>query len=113
MHIMLSKEQETRDLAALTANVHNLSIAQIARNIREDWNGQAARSKTKRPSKAKGVWFGAVPYLSAMHSLSTVNDTYGLDTGRSIVVYFLSNAGTYRGPKARLYKAELKRRLAA
>jgi hypothetical protein len=53
------------------------------------------------------VYFGAVPYLQAMHSLSTVRDEYGYDSGRSVVLYFLSNARTWRGEDARRIKAEL------
>ena len=54
------------------------------------------------------VWFGAVPYLRAMHEMNTVSEAYGFDDGRSIVHYFLSNAKTWRGEHARRLKAELK-----
>jgi hypothetical protein len=54
------------------------------------------------------VYFGAVPYLQAMHTLNSVEDDYGLDSGKSIVLYFLSNANTWRGEDARRIKAELK-----
>jgi hypothetical protein len=59
------------------------------------------------------VWFGAVPYLQAMCTLDTVDDNYGLDSGRSVVTYFLANAATWRGEDARRIKAELKALLAA
>lgn len=65
----------------------------IARDIKRDW---------KKP------YFGAVPYLDAMQSLQSVNDSYGMDSGRGIVLYFLSNASTWRGDQARAIKAELK-----
>lgn len=54
------------------------------------------------------VYFGAVPYLKAMASLSSVNELYGCDSAASIVHYFLSNAGTWRGEDAKRIKAELK-----
>lgn len=54
------------------------------------------------------VYFGAVPYLSAMLNLSNITDRYGLDSADSIVRYFLSNATTWRGEDARRIKAELK-----
>lgn len=54
------------------------------------------------------VYFGAVPYLDAMATLSDVNDLYVTDSGSSIVRYFLANAATWRGPDARRIKAELK-----
>jgi hypothetical protein len=56
------------------------------------------------------VYFGARPYLDAMHTLETMNDRYGMDSAASIVVYFLSNASGFRGPTAKLIRAELKRR---
>jgi hypothetical protein len=64
----------------------------IATEIRADW---------------KQVYFGAVPYLAAMRSLDNVNDSYGMDNAKSIVAYFLSNAGTWRGEVARNIKKEL------
>jgi hypothetical protein len=73
------------------------TISELAREIRADWRQQG-----------KGVYFAAVPYLNAMLELSSPNEMYGFDSARSIVVYFLSNAKTYRGEKARALKAELK-----
>ena len=52
--------------------------------------------------------FSAVPYLSAMFTLDRIEDSYGLDSAKSIVLYFLSNASTWRGETARRIKAELK-----
>ncbi|BBX09476.1 hypothetical protein [Mycolicibacterium aichiense] len=56
----------------------------------------------------KKPYFGAAPYIEAMKSLRGVGDSYGFDDARSIVLYFLSNAGTWRGEDARRIKAELK-----
>lgn len=53
-------------------------------------------------------YFGAVPYITAMLSLDKITDNYGADSGKSIVLYFLSNAATWRGADARRIKAELK-----
>lgn len=53
-------------------------------------------------------YFGAVPYLAAMATLHDIDDRYGMDSGESIVRYFLSNATTWRGEHARRIKAELK-----
>lgn len=55
----------------------------------------------------KNVYFGAAPYLSAMLRLSSVEDMYGYDSAKSIILYFLSNASTWRGDDARRIKAEL------
>jgi hypothetical protein len=74
-------------------------ISNIARDIKKTWVDKNGRSN---------VWFGAVPYLDAMFSLSNISDNYGADSGKSIVLYFLSNAAQFRGPQARLLKDELK-----
>ena len=65
----------------------------IARDIRQDW---------------KNVNYAAKPYLEAMQSLSSITDSYGSDNAKSVVLYFLCNAGTWRGPVAKSIKAELK-----
>lgn len=54
------------------------------------------------------VYFGAVPYLRALHSLGDISENYGCDSAESVVLYFLSNATTWRGEEARRIKAELK-----
>jgi hypothetical protein len=43
-----------------------------------------------------------------MQGLSSINDTYYYDSGRTIVLYFLSNASTWKGDKAKEIKSELK-----
>lgn len=52
--------------------------------------------------------YAAVPYLNAMHDLTTIDSKYGLDSADSIILYFLSNAASFRGDQARALKAELK-----
>lgn len=73
-------------------------IYEIASDIRAEW---------------KKVYFGAVPYLDAMDSLKSVTDMYYLDSADSIILYFLSNANTFRGPRAKEIKAELKAMIGA
>lgn len=51
----------------------------------------------------------ALPYLNAMMDLNSINDRYMFDSGKSVVLYFLANAGSWRGEDARRIKAELKR----
>lgn len=53
-------------------------------------------------------YFGAVPYLRAMLTMRSVKEDYGMDSGESIVVYFLSNATNWRGEDAKRIKAELR-----
>ena len=69
-------------------------LYEIASEIRKDW---------------KKVYFGAVPYLDAMSSLDSIEDNYIMDSGKSIVLYFLSNASTWRGETAKRIKLELKK----
>jgi hypothetical protein len=71
-------------------------IYQIAKEIRSDW--------TK-------VNYGAEPYLEAMSSLNSINDKYYLDDAREIIMYFLANAQTWKGEKAREIKKELNQML--
>lgn len=52
--------------------------------------------------------YAARPYLEALHALGTVQDMYGCDDGRSVVLYFLSNANGFRGSMATALKAELR-----
>lgn len=49
--------------------------------------------------------------LRVMGDLSSVDDAYGADDGRTVVLYFLSNAVSWRGDVARLVKMELRRRV--
>lgn len=54
------------------------------------------------------VYFGAAPYLDAMATIDKITDNYYLDSGKSIVLYFLANAGTWRGEDAKRIKRELR-----
>lgn len=56
----------------------------------------------------RNMYFGAVPYVQAMRRMASVTDAYGMDDGKSIVLYFLSNAKTWRGETAKRVKTELK-----
>jgi hypothetical protein len=79
-------------------NIGQLNIAGLASVIRRDW----------RP-----VNFAARPYLDAMMGMDSVKDNFGNDSGGQIVLYFLSNAGTWKGRVAKAVKDELKKRLKA
>jgi len=69
-------------------------IYEIAREIRNDW----------RPVSPY-----AEPYLDAMSTLDSIDDNYMFDSGKSVVIYFLSNASTWRGETAKRLKVELKK----
>jgi rubrerythrin/ribosomal protein L37AE/L43A len=83
------------DLAEL-ADLPRMTLSQIAMLVYKDW---------------KAVNYAARPYLEAMSSLQNVSDNYGLDSGTSIVAYFLSNANSWRGDVAKAVKKELQRRI--
>jgi hypothetical protein len=68
------------------------SLSTISSEIRKDW---------------KPVNYAARPYLDAMSSLDKITDNYIMDSGWSIVAYFLSNASSWKGDKAREIKKEL------
>lgn len=55
------------------------------------------------------VNYAARPYLDAMKQLSLPTDMFYADDAKSVVIYFLSNATTFRGEDAKRLKAELKR----
>lgn len=50
----------------------------------------------------------ARPYFNAMLELESIEDRYMYDSGKSIVLYFLANAGGWRGEDAKRIKKELK-----
>jgi hypothetical protein len=54
------------------------------------------------------MYFGAVPYVDAMKTLSDMSDNYYDDDAHTIVIYFLGNATYWRGETARRIKKELR-----
>ncbi len=77
----------------MNMNNNNRPIYIIAADIRKDWS---------KP------YFGAVPYINALLTLNSLKDYYGLDSAHTIIIYFLSNATSWRGDIARKIKLELK-----
>ena len=68
-------------------------VSDLARKISADW---------------VKVNYAARPYLDAMLQLRSARDLYGHDYGGRIVLCFLANAGSWRGPVAREIKAQLR-----
>ena len=68
------------------------SLHEIALDIRSNW---------------PKVNYAAVPYLDAMARLDRITDNYGMDSADTIVLYFLSNARSWRGEDAKRIKSEL------
>jgi hypothetical protein len=70
-----------------------VTVSEIAHAIANDW---------------QNVNPYAVDYLNAMKQIRSVNESYYAESAHSVILYFLANAGTYRGENARTYKALLK-----
>ena len=69
-------------------------LCDIAKEIKKTW---------------PNINYAARPYLAAMESLTTIDSFYYADSAKSVVLYFLANASTWRGLDARHIKAELKK----
>ena len=69
------------------------ALSAIAFDILNDW---------RKPH------YAAVPYIRALTGLTAITDYYGQDSAREVVLRFLVNAKTWRGPEAQRIKAELK-----
>ena len=74
----------------------NRPLCSIAQEILNDW---------------QPISRDAAPYVRAMQCVRVMDDSYICDTGRDLVVHFLSNARGWRGETARLVKQELNRML--
>ncbi|MFA5936127.1 MAG: hypothetical protein WC787_04740 [Patescibacteria group bacterium] len=74
------------------SDLKTMKICEIAKLIIKDW---------------EKIDEGAKQYLEAMLEMNTVDDRYGLDSGSSIISYFLSNARGWTGATARRVKKEL------
>ncbi len=82
------------DLELIKPDGTSVPLFSIAEIIKDDW-------------KHYGTSY-AKPYIQAMSGLSSIENMFFEDSGNSIVAYFLSNASSWRGPKAKAVKAHLK-----
>ena len=78
----------------MTTTQQSRGLSEIAAEIRRDWTN---------PN------YAAKPYLDAMRQLGGINENYGCDSAKSVVLYFLCNASTWRGETAKRIKKELKK----
>ena len=76
-----------------TKITQNRPIYSIAQEINQDW---------------KKINYAAKPYLNAMEQLDRIDENYFYDSAKTIILYFLCNAGQWRGEVARRVKKELK-----
>ena len=65
---------------------------EIAAEIETDWDNVSIHARA---------------YLDPMHTLNKITDDFWLDSGKSVVLYFLSNAQSWKGETARRIKKEL------
>jgi hypothetical protein len=72
---------------------NTLTVREIANAIAKDW-------PTINPY--------AKEYLNAMQQIESINSNYYADSAKAVVLYFLANAGGYRGESAKAYKSLLK-----
>lgn len=70
-----------------------VTVSEIAQAIAKDWQNISPYAKD---------------YLEAMKDIKDINGSYYADSAKSVVLYFLANASSYRGENARAYKALLK-----
>ena len=70
-----------------------VSVSEIAYAISKDWQNISPYAKD---------------YLNAMKEITNIEGNYYADSAKSVVMYFLANASSYRGENARSYKALLK-----
>ena len=72
----------------------DISISEIAYAIEKDW---------------KNISIYAKDYLNAMKQIRSIDESFYADSAKSVVMYFLANASSYRGESARVYKDLLKK----
>lgn len=81
-------------MAKVNSKIEERPLYEIASEIKSNW-------ESWRKSYARD-------YLEAMSELSSIEDNYFFDSAKSIVLYFLANAQSWRGDVARRIKAELR-----
>ena len=88
---MGAEVSEQTQMASAAPVLRSLSV--IANEVWADWS-------------PAGI--SAQPYLVAMSQMDSIEEDFYSDSGKSVVAYFLANAGQWRGPVARRVKAELR-----
>jgi len=93
----------------MSENTSPRRLLDICREIQETWVNKDGITQIR----GDGPGYGAEPYFKAMvelgrAGLESPEDNYYNDKARDVVIYFLSNATSFRGDVARRIKAELK-----
>jgi hypothetical protein len=81
----------------------------IANEIIADFRREYAEAvhAGKKANHWKNKYAHALAYVEPMQYLSSIDQDYGCDSGRSVVAYALGNLSTWKGEKAKAIKAEL------
>jgi hypothetical protein len=82
-------------------------LLDICKEIRKLWVDGTGVTKIRQGAAG----YGAEPYFGAMLAIATSGDDHAMyyeDTAKSTVVYFLSNAASFRGEDAKRIKLELR-----
>jgi len=84
-------------------------LYEIANDIVQDFKREMVdtMSQGKKAKHWRQKYAHALAYVEPMLSMSSIDDDYGFDSGRSIVAYALGNLSTWKGDKAREIKKEL------
>lgn len=67
-----------------------------------------AQEIQKEMPRSGSAWTFTRPYVEAMRAMEDWQTPYGADSASSVGLYFLCNAGNWRGAAARRIKAEIK-----
>lgn len=92
-------------MASIQSNISTplyMVIQEMIADMREICKNQ------KTPTTWQQKFCYAKPYIEALGSLNSINDNYYFDSGKSLVNYLLSNLNTYKGEKAKEFKALFK-----
>lgn len=93
------KKQRQQEEVAKFGNPKERTLDELGNLMRRSW------SRDGQVSPA------AKPYLDALVSLQTMDDSYGADSASNIITYLLGNSTGWKGETAKFVKNELKRRL--
>lgn len=80
----------------MNTNQHR-PLYEYAQDIRSDYADQG-----------KNVYFAAEPYVDAMRYMDQITDSFGEESGHSVVSYAVSNLRYWKGETATRVKAELR-----
>jgi hypothetical protein len=94
----------------------NRPLHEIAKEIIDDFKREYHEENLKyvigkkitMPRHWRQKYIHALAYVEQMATLLSIDDDYGCDSGRSIVIYALGNLQVWKGEKAKEIKKELK-----